>query len=394
MADSTNSSTPVFSNERPKAGAFPQFAGQGAGKFLPLPAPTGKFPYRLPLEKVLGKNLSKKKMVFHTVGDTGGIKDPKPQHIVNRKMEEQIALTKKKEDASLFLYHLGDVVYFNGEEKEYFNQFFEPYMHYPAPIFAIPGNHDGDQDATDPNPPASLAAFTKVFCDTKARKLPIAGEAMRTSMIQPNVYFTLQCPLANIIGLYTNVIDHGQIKTDQRDWFIAELKEAEKQRKDKAIIVTLHHPVYSIDTNHGASGPMKTFLDKAFAEANVYPDLILSGHVHNYQRYTRQYPSGQQLPYIVAGAGGYWHLHAVDTKANPVYAPNSTFFPDTTLEQFVDSRHGFLRISIEKKGKKLLLTGEYFTVPQPQESWSSGPELYDYFTIDLSTRKVSNMKVH
>lgn len=43
-----------------------------------------------------------------------------------------------------FLYHLGDVVYFYGEASNYYPQFYEPYAFYPVPIFAIPGNHDGD----------------------------------------------------------------------------------------------------------------------------------------------------------------------------------------------------------------------------------------------------------
>ncbi|HET6990473.1 MAG TPA: metallophosphoesterase, partial [Bacteroidia bacterium] len=303
--------------ENPKPGPGMRFSGMGSDKFQALPKPSGKFPFRLPLEKILGKNLSKKKMIFQTVGDTGGVKDPTPQHLVARKMEEQFS-AKKKEDNPLFFYHLGDVVYFNGEAKEYASQFFEPYVKYPAPIFAIPGNHDADIDGTDNTPPPSLSAFAKVFCDTKSRKLPLAGEAQRTSMIQPNVYWTLESPLATIIGLYTNVPSGGQIKADQRDWFIAELKAAEAQRKDKAIIVALHHPPYSIDSLHGESGAMQAFLEKAFAETGVYPDLILSGHVHNYQRFTKKYQNGRQLPFIVAGAGGYWHLHNVDTMAEPV----------------------------------------------------------------------------
>jgi len=43
-----------------------------------------------------------------------------------------------------FCYHLGDVVYYNGEVPEYWPQFYEPYEHYPLPIVAIPGNHDGE----------------------------------------------------------------------------------------------------------------------------------------------------------------------------------------------------------------------------------------------------------
>jgi len=380
----------IFNNVRPgNKNAF-KTSGLGSSKFQPLPSPTGLSPFRLRLEDVAGNSLSKTKMVFHTAGDTGGIKNGDPQKIVIDKMEHQFIETVKKEDKPLFFYHLGDVVYFYGAESEYNNQFFEPYMFYPAPIFAIPGNHDGDIDPADPAPPISLSAFTKVFCDSPSHKLDIAGDAMRTSMIQPNVYWTLQTPLANIIGLYTNVPEHGVIKDDQKQWFLEELKNAQKERKDKAIIVSLHHPVYSVDKHHGSSGKMKDFLDKAFKKTKVYPDLILSGHVHNYQRFTRHYGHGQQLPFIVAGAGGYHNLHYVDSAEDPIYVPKDGIFDKVTMENFCDNRHGFLRITLEKTGSKRWLTGEYFTVPRPQEPWRGSAQLFDFFKLDLIKKTVSN----
>ncbi|MGZ4313735.1 MAG: metallophosphoesterase [Solirubrobacteraceae bacterium] len=55
-------------------------------------------------------------------------------------------------------YHLGDVVYPHGEEAGYRDQFFSPYVAYTAPIFAIPGNHDGEltpASTAAPLPPSS-----------------------------------------------------------------------------------------------------------------------------------------------------------------------------------------------------------------------------------------------
>lgn len=46
-------------------------------------------------------------------------------------------------------------------------------------------------------------------------------------------------------------------------------------------------------------------LDVAFDASGRVPDLVLSGHVHNYQRFTRTLTSSQTLPYIVIGNGGY-----------------------------------------------------------------------------------------
>ena len=35
------------------------------------------------------------------------------------------------------------MVYYNGQSQNYSTQFYEPYQYYDAPIFAVPGNHDG-----------------------------------------------------------------------------------------------------------------------------------------------------------------------------------------------------------------------------------------------------------
>lgn len=329
-------------------------------------------------------------MVFHAVGHTGGVKVPQDQQLVANKMEEQFAPGTSADELPMFFYHLGDVVYFYGEESGYNSQFFEPYIHYPRPIFTIPGNHDGDIDPTNPNPPKSLDAFVKVFCDTQPQHLKIAGDSTRTTMIQPNVYWTLVTPVANFWGLYSNVTLHGTIKEPQTTWFINELKNADQERKasGKAIIVSVHHPAYSVDKDHGASGYIQKFLDDAFAQANVYPDIVFTAHVHNYQRYTRQLSNGNQLPYIVAGAGGYWNLHQVDTKLAPVTVPNSNFFPGVVLETFCDDRHGFLRMTIENIAGARTLKGEYFTVPRPQESWSAPAQLFDTFVLDLDKHQL------
>jgi acid phosphatase type 7 len=53
-------------------------------------------------------------------------------------------LNRADGSAPTFFYHLGDVVYYNGQITDYYSQFYEPYNHYNVPILGIPGNHDGD----------------------------------------------------------------------------------------------------------------------------------------------------------------------------------------------------------------------------------------------------------
>jgi acid phosphatase type 7 len=346
--------------------------------FHELPAPTGRPPFRLELSSVIGAKAdaiaAKGEIVFHCVGDTGGIGDSTPQQIVAMWLERDA-----NAQAAAFFYHLGDVVYYDGEHGQYYPQFYEPYLHYPAPIFAIPGNHDADV-GVPPNH-TSLEPFMTNFCAPAPTLQPDSRDVPRTAMTQPNCYWTLLAPLVTIIGLYTNAPEHGVVRPDQATWFIDELKDAPP---DRALLVALHHPPLSADSHHGASKAMRDLLDDAFAKAARIPDLVLAGHVHTYERFSRPMPDAATLTYIVAGAGGYPHLHSI-AHVNGAPPPIPWTDPATgwTLESYAEHhRHGFLRLTITKT----TIDGVYQTVPRPQESWSKGPiEQLDTFSIPIRT---------
>jgi len=352
--------------------------------FEPLPPPTGQFPYRLQAETflppdVIDRITTNGKLVFHVAGDTGGVKSPQPQQIVAMHMEDDFSLA----DPPAFFYHLGDVVYYNGEDSQYYPQFYEPYAQYTAPIVAIPGNHDGDP--IDPTTAPSLAAFVTNFCATYPHLLPEAQEVQRDAMTQPNVYWTLVAPLVTVIGVYTNVPEGGRVDQDQSNWLQSELAQAPQ---DRALVVALHHPIYSADAHHGGSARMGQMLDAAVTASGRTPDLVLTAHVHNYQRFTRKVGE-RQVPYLVAGAGGYWHLHymAKDDNGQPLQLPWQTPDPDVTLEAACDDRHGYLRLT----ATQTTLGGEYISVPRPQESWRDGPvTVVDSFVIDLAQHTVQS----
>jgi hypothetical protein len=85
------------------------------------------------------------RLVFHTVGDTGGVHGDDVQKAIASAMDAQRSTAEAaKQPAPGFFYNLGDIVYFNGLSTLYDSQFYEPYQDYHAAIFAIAGNHDGD----------------------------------------------------------------------------------------------------------------------------------------------------------------------------------------------------------------------------------------------------------
>jgi predicted phosphodiesterase len=362
--------TPVFKKHQP----------DDSYKFQPLPEPTGSYPYRLSIDKVI-PGTDESKLVFQMVGDTGSIRSPDFQKLVAGQMEKQF-LSEDPADRPKFLYHLGDVVYNFGEEEQYPRQFFGPYEAYPAPIFAIAGNHDSEVNPDNPVPYKSLDAFKKVFCDTESRTVEFSRGSARKSMTQPNVYWTLETPLATIIGMHGNVTKYGTVTAEQRSWFIEELKAADLQRPHKAVIVCMHHAPYSADFNHGASISMIEFFNHAFEEAGARPDIVLSGHVHNYQRFSRQYTDGGTVPFIVAGAGGYDELHGLAPMDEERYTAENELFDSVKLENYCDNKHGFLKMSVERIAGKLVLTGEYYTIPHEKITEIDSPAaLADRFVI-------------
>lgn len=376
-----------FGRARPgEGGTFPLHQDPERNTaFRPLPPPTGQQPFRLDLKTIISDEdyaaiVANKKLTFHLNGDMGGIKYGVPQELVARGMEADFDPQAPASDNPAFLYITGDCVYFNGEISQYYAQFYEPYEHYPKPIFAVPGNHDGENLSSG----HSLDGFVRNFCALQPIKLPESQESNRTAMTQPNVYWTLLTPFVNIIGLYSNVPEGGEIKSPQIEWLVEELKSLSA---DVPVFVALHHPIYSADTYHSGSTRMKELLESAAEQAGRHPDMILAGHVHDYQRLTKNQADGTQVPYIISGNGGYHNLHSIQKvdgqkMITPVVFDDKDNDP-VTLEKYSDDHWGFVRMEVTDT----LITGRFYQVPRPQEPYSKGNQLIDYFEFDWKAKK-------
>jgi hypothetical protein len=351
--------------------------------FQPLPPATGPKPYHLQLSQIIGEAATEKiqnagQLVFQVTGGTGGVKNPGPQASVASALVSQLNSADNLKPA--FLYLLGNLTYYDGDANNYYDQFYHPYAQYDAPIFAIPGNHDGT-----PNRQPSLTAFMANFCSPSPTHTPEAGSAERKAMTQPNSYWTLETPYATIIGLYTNIVEGGAVNDEQKAWLVTELKTAPK---DKALIVTLHHSPYAIFSmtaprGQSPKGPMGKVLDDAIAASGRSPDIVLSAESHIYMRFTRKQPT-HGIPYLVLGTGGYFNLFHYPNSA-PRNVPAATQDREVTLERYDDTHHGFMKITVSKKE----LLGEYFTVAAGSGSEAGAPILADSFTLDLGTHQLT-----
>jgi acid phosphatase type 7 len=308
--------------------------------FQPLPKPLGLPPYHYALSDhfpAITKHINDAgKMVFDVLGDSGGVQDAEFQSNVADQMVKALANAGAK--MPQFCYHVGDVVYFTGAHDDYYSQFYSAYEQYTPPIFAIPGNHDGEVD--DPTKQTSLDGWVAYFMQANPDVDPISKDAPRVGLNLPNPYWTLITPFATIVGMYTNVPEHGSIDSNQQQWLTNEFDTADPKLP---LILALHHPIYSFDVFHSGSSKMADALENAIRDTGRVPNLVLAGHVHDYQRIEQNIAPGGPTPFLVIGNGGYHNLHQL-------HSANGDVAPDTHAKLVYGKVcWGSLTLTIDKK---------------------------------------------
>ena len=352
----------------------------------PIPEPRAGVPLNINLADYLSAEaiaaiLAAGAITFHSVGDTGAAKTGAHESAATAVAQEAGVADAMVADvatggpsAPAFFFHLGDVVYNFGEAQYYYDQFYEPYREYDRPIFAIPGNHDGMCFGTTSSAPQNptLTAFLANFCAAAAAPSPDAPTITRSTMTQPGVYFTLDAPFVSIIGLYSNVLDTGGISDVQHAFLTSELQRLapDQAAGKRAIIVAVHHPPLSCDAKTGGSFGLTQDIDACCKNAGVYPDMVLNGHSHLYQRFTRTV-NGRAVPYICSGSGGYAATAPMDGAP-----PAGTVVGDHKLEVPPIAQFGYLTLTSDGK----TLTANFKMAPR-----GSATVLKDTVSVNLKT---------
>jgi hypothetical protein len=366
---------------------------------LPFPLPRGGVEPQLTLQQVLGDNAAAiqtitnhQQIVFHATGDCGSTRGPKTQNEVADKMASDFNEADPKELPQFNLL-LGDIVYSFGESQYYFDQFYEPYRDYAAPILAAAGNHDG---MVAPHiHVASLEAFQRNFCAQGFTVTPEAGGLSRTAQIQPGVFFTFDVPFARIIVLYSNTLEDPGVIADknignaQIKFLTAALTRVKAEGYKGALIFAHHHPPYTAGQaggRHGWSVQMLADMDAVCQKTGVWPHAVLAGHVHNYQRFTRDRADGTQIPYLCCGNGGH-NVQRLSSKGHaPLRAPQilqkaAPGVDQVVFENYDDINYGYLRIVVT--AAQLYI--QYHAASDGPNS--KAPD--DSVTVDLATRRLT-----
>jgi hypothetical protein len=340
-------------------------------------------------------------LVFHSAGDTG-FGAPWDLELVAQVMAMDLHRPNPADHPAFFL-HLGDVVYNHqyhlpeSKKNMYEPQFYVPYGQYAAKILAIPGNHDSNPQED----PKSIDAFQDNFCAqppaSDADLAKLLNSPNRTPMYQPGVYFLLNAPFAQIIGLFSNGgekegIIRGGVAGDSQWKFLieqlGEIKAARDKGHRRALIVAMHHPPFSGGGGHTGSSTMLGDLDAAFTEAGIGPDAVLSGHAHVYQRFTRTVQVARktmEVPYVVAGAGGHGPIQPVKPtfERQPVRTPlqgrASTGAADHSLRQYFNG-YGHLAVTVTNR----VLTIDFIGTK------THSHHAVDSVTVDLATNAITH----
>lgn len=378
-------------------------------------------------------------ITFHMIGDSGAT----AQSTFPAMIKVSDSVTNDFHSASAanrpsFLFHLGDVVYNFGESSYYYDEFYEPYRNYPAPIFAIPGNHDSFVLPNTPKGSEPLTIFQRNFCSPTPAVTVEAGSLHRTSMTQPGVYFALDAPYVRIIGLFSNALEDPGVISSQTSSSAAKSKKAPKRKKGNnpggatptwpvvpdyqlafltaqlediksnkyqgAVILAVHHPPFIYSPRGGGSGGGKHYgspfmladIDTVCQNVGVYPHAIISGHAHNYQRYTRKlqfHGQNYSVPFVICGDGGHNVTTLVKSSfSKPATEPGDNIdvsYMDTgtivqstglTLNKHDDQNSGFLRV--RATATDLTITFN----PVPKSGSAAKP---DTVTVNLSARTVA-----
>jgi hypothetical protein len=120
---------------------------------------------------------------------------------------------------------------------------------------------------------------------------------------------------------------------------------------------------------------MANEIDAVCRKVGVWPDAVLSGHAHFYQRFSRRM-KGRKIPYLVVGSGG--HLQRTPRAGLPK-APVD--FGNYRLEVDPIVEVGYLTLTVDMAGPgNPSLTGTFHS--------QATPPTPDGFVLDLKTREL------
>jgi hypothetical protein len=185
----------------------------------------------------------------------------------------------------------------------------------------------------------------------------------------------------------------------QLAFLTAQLQQIKASNYQGAVIVAVHHPPFTYSPQKGGSGGGRHYgspvmlaeIDAICQQTGVYPHAVISGHAHNYQRYTRSLKfagKNYSVPFIICGDSG----HNVSALTRSTFGKNVPEPGDNIDVSYMDgskvvqstglklNRHdqqnsGFLRVKV---------TAKQLTITFNPVSKTGAAARTDTVTVDLA----------
>jgi Calcineurin-like phosphoesterase len=260
------------------------------------------------------------KVVPTIVGAVGDIAcDRNPGSNPRSCQYDDVATRAKQVGMDAFL-ALGDQQYQNGEYENYVKYYDQYFGALKSITYPVPGNHE------DTDPSGAFSGYFQYFG-------AVAGP--------PNGYYSFDLGKWHMIALNSELCYSGppacNSQSDQYQWLAADLA-AHPNSAYKCTLAYWHRPSFSFvnSTDNGPAGALKP-LWTLLAAAGA--DVVLNGHIHNYERWAPMDPDGNADPSgireFVVGTGGDDFASLGDTSGKP-----------STLQAAQSSAFGLLKLSL------------------------------------------------
>lgn len=231
--------------------------------------------------------------------------DPGQGGLSQRELAKRIVKISQQEDVRFVLVS-SDVVYPNGEMKDYEAKFWSPFSGLTKPIVAIPGNHDwydglDSFSATFFTKDAARAAITARNNDARADRLIDTAETLRqryelVTQLQTAPYFKIVSRDFVLLCVDTGVL--AQIDQMQMDW----LRRTLEQARGKTKMVVLGHPFFAWNRNKTIDLPGLVPILDLLRKENV--SIVMAGDIHDLEYYLDTSNPDHPMYHFVNGGGG------------------------------------------------------------------------------------------